>query len=199
MYRLPIDGARLHLIALVAVAVLTFVAVWLGFRGSPAHVAGDFEECVEQVEAQAAPNGERGASTADCSSRFAGRRKPGGGYTYYDFMQDRSFEIAGPNPTADERKQIDREYMLFLDAQRRDTVLAELAKKQNEQFQAELEGVRQSVGLPTVLTPRIPIPVKRPSERSIAARCEGASLSCGWARFSAAVKNSFASSPKTRP
>jgi hypothetical protein len=55
----------------------------------------------------------------DCSARFAGRRKLGGGYTYFDFMQDRSFDIAHPNPTAEERSRIDREYVHFLDMQRR--------------------------------------------------------------------------------
>jgi len=49
----------------------------------------------------------------ECNVRFAGRRKADGGYTYYDFMQDRIFDIAGPNPTAEERKQIDREYINY--------------------------------------------------------------------------------------
>ncbi len=64
-----------------------------------------------------------------CNARFAGRRKPGGDYSYYDFMQGRSFDIAGPNPTPEERKQIDREYIEFLDAQRREAASAELAKR----------------------------------------------------------------------
>ena len=41
---------------------------------------------------------------AECNAKFAGRRKPGGGYAYYDFMQDRTFDIAGPNPTPEEQK-----------------------------------------------------------------------------------------------
>ena len=201
MQRLPIGGAKKHPIALIAVAVLVAVAVWLGFRGSPPHVARDFEECVEQVEAKAASNDERGALMTACGARFSGRRNVGGGYTYYDFMQDRRFEIAGPNPTADERKQIDREYMAFLDAQRRDTISAELAKKQDEQLKPDPESAYQPVGPPTVLTPKIPASaaVKRPIDRSKTARCEDRPLSCGWARFSAAVKNAFASSPKTKP
>jgi hypothetical protein len=75
---------------------------------------------------------------------------------YYDFMLDRSFYIAGPNPTAGERKQIDREYIEFLDAQRRETISAELAKRQNEQLRADLEDARQPVGPPLVLTPKNP-------------------------------------------
>jgi hypothetical protein len=43
-------------------------------------------------------------------------------------MQDRSFDIAGPNPTPKERNRIDRAYMGFLDIERRENVSAELAK-----------------------------------------------------------------------
>src|SRR5580704_6215171 len=111
-------------IALVSLALV--VAVWLSFRGSALESARDFEECVEALQAGRPSNDERGSSMTNCNARFAGRRKPGGGYSYYDFMQGRSFDIAGPNPTAEERKQIDRAYIEFLDAQRRETVSAEL-------------------------------------------------------------------------
>jgi hypothetical protein len=201
MQRLPIGGAKYYLVMLMAVALIAIVAVWLGFRGSPPSVARDFEECLEKVEATAPSNDEPGAPMTACGARFAGRRKPGGGYSYYDFMQDRSFDIAGSNPTADERKRIDREYMVFLDAQRREAISAELAKRRNEQLQADMESARQPVGPPIVLTPSIPIPVpaKRPIDRSKYPRCEDGSLSCGWANFSAALRNAFASSSKTKP
>ena len=109
-------------------------------------------------------------------------------------MQNRNFDIAGPNPTAEERKQIDREYMNFLDTQRREDMSAELARRQNEQLQANMESARQPVGPPMILLPR-----KRPIERSKPDRCEDASLSCSWAKFSAVVKNAFASSPRKKP
>ena len=143
----------------------------------------------------------RGALTTECSARFAGRRKAGGGYTYYDFMQDRNFDIAGPNPTAEERKEIDRAYMGFLDAQRREAVSAELAKRQNEQLRADLESARQPIGPPMVLRPTSspPTAAKRPTDRSKLARCEEGSLSCTWSKFSAVVRNAFASSSKTKP
>jgi hypothetical protein len=207
MHRLRVSGAKKHPVAFAAVTMLVAVAVWLGLRGSSPHIARDFEECVEQVEAGAASNDERGVPMTDCGARFSGRRKPGGGYTYYDFMQDRSFEIAGPNPTADERKQIDREYMVFLDAQRRDAIPAELTSRQDEQLKADLERARQPVGPsipvgpPTVLTPKVSAAAaaKKPADRPKSVRCEVGSLSCGWARFSAVVKNAFASSPRTNP
>jgi hypothetical protein len=134
-------------------------------------------------------------------SAFAGRRKEGGGYTYYDFMQNRHFDILGPNPTAEERKQIDRQYIGFLDAQRREAISAELAQRQNEQLRADLERARQPVGPPMVLTPRnqSSSAAKRSIDRSKPTRCEDGSLICSWAKFSAVVKNAFASSSKTKP
>ena len=146
MYRFPSGGAKKRLVTSIAPALLALVVWWLGFRGSPSQLARDFEECVEQVQANSPSNDERGALMTDCNARFAGRRKAGGGYTYYDFMQDRNFDTAGPNPTAEERKRIDHEYMAFLDAQRREAISAELAKRQNEQLQADLESARPPVG-----------------------------------------------------
>jgi hypothetical protein len=201
MYRFPSGGAKKRLVTSIALALLALVVWWLGFRGSPSQLARDFEECVEQVQANPPSNDERGALMTDCNARFAGRRKAGGGYTYYDFMQDRNFDTAGPNPTAEERKRIDHEYMAFLDAQRREAISAELAKRQNEQLQADLESARPSVGPPMVLTPTNPpsSAAKRPVDRSKSTRCEDGSLTCSWAKLSAVVKNAFASSSKTKP
>src|SRR5260370_26165613 len=78
-------------------------------------------------------------------SKFAGRRKPGGGYTYFDFMQNRSFDIAGPNPTPQEQKQIDQQYIVHLDRLRRNNAVAEFTAKQPQEqlqqatFRAESE------------------------------------------------------------
>ena len=198
MHRLPNRGVEKRLLAFVALALFALVALWLRFYGSSPQLARDFEECIEQAEATPATDEARGALTTGCNARFAGRRKPGGGYSYYDFMQERNFDIAGPNPTEQERKQIDHAYMGFLDAQRREAVSAELAKRQNEQLQAALENARQPAGPPMVLTPKNPA-TKRPVDRSKAARCEDLSLTCSWAKFSAVVKNAFASSSKTKP
>jgi hypothetical protein len=128
-----------------------------------------------------------------CGERFAGRRKAGGGYAYFDFMQNRTFDIAGPNPNEAERKQIDRSYVKFLAAQGREIFLSDLAKAQANQKQAALERGRQDVGPPLALMPKIPLPAKRPAPEHIRS-CEDGSLSCSWAKLSAAVKNAFASS-----
>ena len=136
-----------------------------------------------------------------CNAKFAGRRKSGGGYTYYDFMQGRSFDIAGPNPTAEERKHIDREYIQFLDSQRLEAESQKLAKTRDEQLRADLEATRQPVGPPLVLTPKnLPSPTaKRSTDQSKPARCDDDSLACGWLKLSAVVRDAFASSPKANP
>ena len=196
MYRFLSGDAKMRVVTFIglALALLALPVGWLAFHGSQPQLARDFEECVEQIEAKSPDNDERRSLTTACNARFAGRRKAGGGYTYYDFMQNRNFDIAGPNPTAEERKQIDHEYMGFLDIQRREAISAELANKQNEQLQADLENAHQAVGPPMLLLPR-----KRPVDRSKPARCEEASLSCSWEKLSAVVKNAFASSSKTKP
>ena len=178
-------------------ALLATAALLVNDRLSGRQVAKDFEECQGQAEASAL-EAERSAKIAQCGERFAGRRKAGGGYAYYDFMQNRTFDIAGPNPNEEERKQIDRSYVEFLGTQRQEMLSSDLAKRQSDQEQAALEQMRQAVGPPPVLTEKIPLPVKRPLvERSKA--CEDGSLSCSWAKLSGAVKNAFASSPRTRP
>ena len=71
----------------------------------------DYEECAERAERSATRD--KATLLATCDGQFAGRRKAGGGYTYYDFMQNRSFDIAGPNPTAAELKAIDEHYTSY--------------------------------------------------------------------------------------
>jgi hypothetical protein len=185
--------------AIVAVAALA--VIWQGLRWSSPNGPRDFEECVDQ--AQNAPEGrQRAALITDCGARFAGRRKPDGGYTYYDFLQNRSFDIAGPNPTEEERRRIDLEYMSFLDSERREAVSAELAKSRIENLTANFENVRGPIGLPTILTPKnLPAPTaKSLSDRSKSTRCTlKDSLSCSWARITSAVKDALASASKPGP
>ena len=201
MYRVEGGGISMRLATSVALALLAIAALWLGLRTPQPQSAQDFEGCTEQVSAKSASDDERANLMTDCYARFAARRRPGGGYSYYDFMQDRHFDIAGPNPTAEERKQIDFAYMAFLDSQRREAISAELEGRQHEQLRADLESARQSVGPPLVLTPRnsVPLPVKRPSDRSKSPHCADGSLTCSWAKLSAVVKNSFASSSTAKP
>jgi hypothetical protein len=181
----------------LAGALLALPLLWLALRGSSPDFARDFEECVELVQARMTDEETRPLMTS-CNARFAGRRKAGGGYSYYDFMMDRNFDIAGPNPTAEERKQIDRAYIVYLDAQRQEAISAELAKRQNERLWAEMERGRQSVGPPMVLTPANPASVAAKRDKPKPPHCSDDSLSCSWSKITAAVKNAFASSSKTK-
>ncbi len=191
MYK-PSKGAGWGLAILAVLALFALATVLLGYREP--RVAKDFEECAEEAQSKAASNMDFAILVKRCGERFAGRRKVGGGYTYFDFMQNRTFDIAGPNPTEEERRQIDRAYMEFLGAQRREMLSSDLAKAQADQ--ALLERTRPDAGAALALSPKIPLPVKRPPvERSRS--CEEGSLSCSWAKLSAAVKNAFASSDRS--
>jgi hypothetical protein len=196
----PMLNSKWFLTAVITVTTLTIVSRGLWFQFSGPSVARDFEECAEQAEA--ASVAQRPVLLTDCGARFAGRRKPSGGYSYYDFMQDRSFDIVGPNPTADERKQIDREYMKYLDSARLDVLAGELAQQQNRIPIADLGDIAPAkgrpIGPPFVLTPK-----KVPSAKSAANRsnntpapCPEGSLACSWEKVTSAVRNAFASSSK---
>ena len=141
---------------------------------------------------------------ARCDQQFIGRRRPGGGYTYYDFLQDRRFDIAGPNPTPKELKSFDEEYVVYLNAQRQEAMAAALAEKQRQREEADLLNDRSSTiqvnppGAALAIAPNN-VPLPKPASqlaRSKAQRCDDASLSCGWTKFSAGIKNFFGSYAK---
>ena len=104
----------------------------------------DFEECADAAE-KAATREERASAFTACNAKFAGRRKPGGGYTYYDFMQNRSFDIAGPNPTPAEQKHIDQQYTAYLDRERQSSIAAAFAAKQAQEQQVSLRSETEKV------------------------------------------------------
>src|SRR6267154_4931890 len=146
----------------------------------------DFEECADAAE-KAATKEEKTAALAECSAKYAGRRKPGGGYNYYDFMQDRTFDIAGPNPTPEEQKYIDQQYTGYLDSQRRNTITAALTAKQAQQQELQ-QGVQQ-VSLRTE-TEKIPVPVASPVKQAArikASNCAKNAFSCEWPRLSEGI------------
>jgi hypothetical protein len=195
---MTLTRAGLTLTVTAFLALLAAAILLVNDRLSGSQIAKDFEECQAKAETSSS-EAARSAEINQCGERFAGRRKTGGGYAYYDFMQNRTFDIAGPNPSEEERKQIDRSYVEFLGAQRQEMLSSEMAKRRSDQELAAFEQSRQAVDPPPpVLTEKIPLPVKRPLvERSKA--CEDGSLSCSWAKVSAAVKNAFASSSRTKP
>jgi hypothetical protein len=171
-------------VACVVLAPISAHAQW--WRSAPR----DFEDCADLAE-KAKTKEDKTAQLAECNAKFAGRRKPGGGYTYYDFMQDRSFDIAGPNPTPEEQKKIDQEYTVYLEKQRRSSIVAAFNAKQLEQQEARQAPQQQPPQIEQ-FTPRkeaekVPVPVASPVKQAArirAARCAKNSFSCEWPRLS---------------
>jgi hypothetical protein len=178
------------------------VVTWFGDRWLPQYSLQDFEQCSAQAESTSSSKDERMTLMAQCSKQFVGRRKTGGGYTYYDFLQNRHFDIAGPNPTPNELKYFDEQYTSYLDAQRREIVAAALAEKQNRMAQPDFQddGVAGSISQPgpsVVIAPaNVPIPRARSSVVQSNSLCKDASLSCNWTKFSAGIRKFFESNAK---
>jgi hypothetical protein len=129
----------------------------------------DFEECADNAEKLTTKEA-RTDALAECNAKFAGRRKTSGGYTYYDFMQDRTFDIAGPNPTAEEQKYIDEQYALFLERQRRKNIAAAFAaQQQQQQLEQEQEQEQLQPASLNSEAERIPLPQNRPTKAQMAA------------------------------
>jgi hypothetical protein len=167
------------IVGVVAIQPVRVSAQW--WSRAPA----DFEDCAAAAEKSATIE-DKTAALATCNAKFAGRRKLGGGYTYYDFMQDRSFDIAGPNPTAQEQKHIDEQYTVYLENQRRSSMAAAFAAKQQEQ-QLQRASLKSDVA-------KVPLPQQRPTRpqgtsgdiraRLRGGECPSHSFSCEWPRLS---------------
>jgi hypothetical protein len=155
----------------------------------------DFEECADLAE-KAKTKEEKTSALAECNAKFAGRRKPGGGYTYFDFLQDRSFDIAGPNPTREEQKKIDEQYAIYLEKQSRENVaMAHAARQQEQQIERQRQDAQGPVHQVSLMSEsdRVPVPVANPLKlRNPAtegrprprATCVKDSFSCEWPRLS---------------
>jgi hypothetical protein len=189
-------------VACVALAPPRVHAQW--WSSTPA----DFEDCADKAE-KAATKEEKASQLGECNSKFAGRRKVSGGYTYFDFMQNRHFDIAGPNPTPEEQKKIDQEYIAYLDQERRSTIAAAFAAKQQQVKQASLKSGIEKTPLPRQS------PVKQRAatsdvrsgdprqadpksgdlksgdlrSRTRATNCAKDSFSCEWPRLSEGIKD----------
>src|ERR1700677_1897198 len=154
-------------------------AQWWGARAPV-----DFEQCADAAE-KAATREAKAAALIECNAKFAGRRKPGGGYTYFDFMQNRTFDIAGPNPTPEEQKQIDEQYTEFLDPERQSNIPAPFAAKQQAQQlqQATFQSEPEKAAAPTA-APGKPSTASGNAKRLKASNCANHSFSCDCPRLS---------------
>ncbi|ABD89350.1 hypothetical protein [Rhodopseudomonas palustris] len=201
----------------------TFVlllAVGLGAVALPApapaqwwsRTPADFEDCAEHAEKTASSKQARADLVMQCEAKFAGRRKPGGGYTYYDFMQNKHFDIAGPNPTAEEQREFDQHYTAFLDEQRRSIIAAAFAQKQRELNEDKpvsapppspqphpTRAQAGPVAPPAPASARASSDAARPAAtrppraarppRAVASVCREDALSCGWSHLAAGVSS----------
>jgi hypothetical protein len=186
--------SRLSAVLMVAIAAGLVLAprAHAGWWGTRAPV--DFEECADAAE-KAATREAKAAALIECNAKFAGRRKPGGGYTYFDFMQNRTFDIAGPNPTPEEQKRIDEQYTEFLDRERQSNIAAAFAAKQQQQQQQPLqhatfrsETEKAAVPIP-VPAPNKPSAVSGSAKRLKASNCASHSFSCDWPRLSEGIND----------
>jgi hypothetical protein len=166
-------------------------AQWWGAR-APA----DYEECAEAAE-KAASKEAKATQLAECGVKFAARRKVGGGYSYFDFMQNRHFDIAGPNPTAAEQKTIDEQYAAYLARERQSAIAAAFAHKQQQVQGVAPEAERKSI---------VPLPASKPRAATVGSAssppgtpsCRSDSFSCNWPRLAESLKDFrklFGSSP----
>jgi hypothetical protein len=95
----------------------------------------DYEDCSESAARDARSKEALSVLLASCESKFPGRRKPGGGYTFYDPRQLRAFDISGPSPTSQEMAYIDHQYSIYL---------ANLAEGQRRADEAERQAAAQA-------------------------------------------------------
>jgi hypothetical protein len=98
----------------------------------------DYEDCAENAAREANSRAALGILLTACDSKFKGRRKLGGGYTYVDPRQRQGFDIAGPNPTQRELEFIDKQYGVYLEQQRQAAAAAAEAKQRQQQAALEL-------------------------------------------------------------
>ena len=156
-------------------------AQWWGAR-APA----DYEECAESA-GKAASKEARALQLAECGVKFAARRKVGGGYSYFDFMQNRHFDIAGPNPTPDEQKTIDEQYAAYLARERQSAIAAAFAQKQLQLQHAASASEKNSASKEPASKPRAAT-VGNASSRPGNANCARDSFSCNWPRLAEGIK-----------
>ena len=186
-------GSRGAALCVAAIATLLVLQVSRASAEWWKRAPADYEECADAAE-KAATKQEKTAALAECNANFAGRRKPGGGYTYYDFLQDRSFDIAGPNPTPEEQKYIDQQYTLYLARQRRNNIAAANAAKQQQQQELQqlqrtaLRTETDNVPLPQVKPGKLQAEARREAKaRAKAAECAQHPFSCNWPRLSETI------------
>jgi hypothetical protein len=148
----------------------------------------DFEECADIAEKNPVREA-RAAALSECNAKFAGRRKPGGGYAYFDFMQNKKFDIAGPNPTPEEQRHIDEQYAIYLEGQRRSSIAAAFAAKKQQLQQASLTSEIEKAPPATGSIAKQPPKATSDLRRIKPVGCPKHSFSCEWPRLSEGISD----------
>ncbi len=179
----------------VMLVVLTGLCVVLGAGSLRAewwkiYSPKDFEDCSSSAQQPGVTEAAKAKIVSECDAKFPGRRKPGGGYTYFDFMQNRHFDIAGPKPTPQELKRMDQEYLAFLETNPEmpaEAVDAGQALAAIDNQMKPLAPPKQAQPAVAIAKPHVVAPVPAPARKKAA--CKDDALSCGLAKITASVKN----------
>lgn len=151
-----------------------------------AYTPKDFEECSQSAGQPGLSKDEQAKIISGCDTRFAGRRKTGGGYTYFDLTQNRHFDIAGPNPTPQELKRMDQEYLAYLEANREASASVADGRQALAAINNQIKPVTyQKPAPPKVTVKQAAAPNNAGVRKS--AGCKNDALSCGWAKITTAV------------
>jgi hypothetical protein len=113
-------------------------ADWWGWLFGPK----DYEDCAETAAREAKSKDALAILLFSCDSKFRGRRKLTGGYTFYDNRQSRYFDIAGPNPTPAELGYIERQYSAYLATQAEQERIREEERQRRQIDEDRLSEVR---------------------------------------------------------
>jgi len=170
------------LIGLAVVSSLIQVhAEWWG-----AYTPKDFEECSQSAGQPGLSKDAQAKIISGCDARFAGRRKTGGGYTYFDFTQNRLFDIAGPNPTQQELKRMDQEYLAYLETNRETSISVVEGSPALAAINNQIKPVTYQKVTPPKATVKQPVATTNAGVRKNAG-CKNDALSCGWAKITTAM------------
>jgi hypothetical protein len=103
-------------------------------------------------------------------------------------MQNRNFDIAGPNPTPEEQKQIDEQYTAFLDQERRNSIAAAFTARQQQLQQASLQDEKASTPPEPPAKPVAAVTDLKPRAKTLSC-ARHSSFSCEWPRLSEGIKD----------
>lgn len=121
-------------IAVATVSVAATIAVYQRGLFAPK----DYEDCAESAAINAKSKDALSVLISVCRSKFSGRRKLGGGYTYYDSCTEVTYDINGPNPTQDDLKTVKRLCLRHMDVQ------AQIEAEEEESRRKEQEAAKEA-------------------------------------------------------